>query len=460
MRVSRDGSLHIIGLGAEGAPSLAPRALALVAAAEVLAGGRRHLELFPDHPAERVVVGGDLDEVAERLRAALGEGRRVVVLASGDPNFYGIAGPLLGRLGRERAEILPNVSAMQLAFARLRLSWEDAALASVHARPLADILEIVRRHPKVGLFTDPRHTPAAVASFLLRQGVPPRRAFVCENLGTPEERVVSCDLAGLPGREFAPLNVLVLVEEDRPSPPGGPGGAAAPAAAPGGGGEARAAAGPTWPLLGLPDGAFAQRRPRDGLITKMEVRAVSLARLALRPGDAVWDVGAGSGSVGIEAARLAPSVRVYAVERRPEDVERVRENAARFGAANLVAVRGEAPEALAALPDPDAVFVGGSGGRLGEILRAAAARLRRGGRLVCNLATLENLAEAERVLGELGWERDLILLNAARSRPLPPAAGDGAAAAVRERPLTRLAALDPVFILAARRPGEGSGHDA
>lgn len=437
MPVGADGSLHIIGVGAEGPPSLTPRARDLVAAAEVLAGGRRHLERFPDHPAERVIVGGDLDAVAARLGAALAEGRRVVVLASGDPNFYGVAGPLLGRLGRERAEILPNVSAMQLAFARLRLSWEDAALASVHARPLADILEIVRRHPKVGLFTDPRHTPAAVASFLLEQGVPPRRAFVCENLGTARERVVSCALADLPGREFAPLNVLVLVEEDRPSPP---------ARAAAGGGEAGAAAGPAWPLLGLPDGAFAQRRPRDGLITKMEVRAVSLARLALRPGDAVWDVGAGSGSVGIEAARLAPSLRVYAVERRPDDLERVRENAARFGAGNLVAVLGEAPEALAALPDPDAVFVGGSGGRLAEILRTAAARLRRGGRLVCNLATLENLSEAEAVLRELGWERDVILLNAARSRTLPG------------RPLTRLEALDPVFILAARRPGEADAH--
>lgn len=441
MPVRRDGSLHIIGVGAEGMDSLSARAREIVAAAEVLAGGRRHLERFPDHPAERVIVGADLDAVAARLGAALAEGRRVVVLASGDPNFYGVAGPLLARLGREGAEILPNVSAMQLAFARLRLPWEDAALASVHARPLADILDLVRRHPKVGLLTDPRHTPAAVASFLLAQGVPPRRAFVCENLGTARERVVSCDLADLPGREFAPLNVLVLVDEaGSVGTPGNVGGAAA------------------HPLLGLPDAAFAQRRPRDGLITKLEVRAVSLARLSLRPGDAVWDVGAGSGSVGIEAARLSPSLRVYAVERRPDDLERVRENAARFGAGNLVAVLGEAPEVLAVLPDPDAVFVGGSGGRLEGILRTAAARLRRGGRLVCNLATLENLAAAERVLGELGWERDVTLLQVSRGRHLPSGGPEVAAGAAPSRPLTRLCALDPVFILAARRAGEGDAH--
>lgn len=431
--------MYIVGMGAEGPASLSERARAVVASAQLLAGGRRHLGHFPDHPAERVVVGADLDGLAARLAAALAEGRRAVVLASGDPGFYGIAAPLLERLGAERVEILPNVSAMQLAFARLRLPWDDAALLSVHARPLADVLEAVRRHPKVGLFTDPRHTPAAVAAFLLAQGVPPRRAYVCENLGTAEERVVACDLGELPGREFAPLNVLVLVDPaaGRPLSPT-PVRGSAPARAP-------------WPVLGLPEEAFAQRRPLAGLITKVEVRAVSLARLALRPGDVVWDVGAGTGSVGIEAARLVPSGRVYAVERRADDVERIRENAARFGADNLMAVHGEAPAALAALPDPDAVFVGGSGGRLAAILRAVAARLRPGGRLVCNLATLENLAEAEATLRELGWRREVTLVNVARSRPL--ARADGADAG-----LTRLGALEPVFVVAAWRPGEGMSH--
>jgi precorrin-6Y C5,15-methyltransferase (decarboxylating) len=203
----------VVGVLDDGPASLSARALALVDQAEVLAGGERHLAFFPRHPAERIVLKGGLATAVERLRAGLGQ-RRQVVLASGDPLFYGIGKHLIERLGRNAVEVIPNLSAMQLAFARAKISWEDAALLSVHGRPAEAVVEAVRQSAKCGLFTDDRNTPAALAALFLARGVDNRRAYVCENLGGPAERVVETVLQGLVGQAFAPLNVLILVREE------------------------------------------------------------------------------------------------------------------------------------------------------------------------------------------------------------------------------------------------------
>lgn len=437
----------MVGVGADGPAGLGEAARRAVAEAEVLVGGRRLLAGFPDHPAERVVVGAEVGEAVAAVARAVRQGRRVAVLASGDPLFHGIGAAVIEAVGREAVEVIPHVSSVQLAFARLRLPWDDAALVSVHARPLAELLPAVRARPKVAVLTGGRHTPGAVAAFLLEQGLRGWRAWVGENLGAPEERVVGCALEELPGQEFAPLNVLVLLD---------------PARLPGEGRGRGDAAGGRWPVVGLPDDAFEQRRPLRGLITRQEVRLVTLARLELPPAGVVWDVGAGTGSVAIEAARLAPAARVFAVERNPEDAGRVRRNAERFGAPNVAAVLGEAPAALAELPDPDRVFVGGTGGRLVEVLETVAARLRPGGRLVLNAVTLETLAAAEAELARLGFERDVTLVSVARSRRLgaggagPEGAavdGEGKTGPDEGRRLTRFAPLEPVFVLAAWREG-------
>lgn len=190
--------------------------------------------------------------------------------------------------------------------------------------------------------------------------------------------------------------------------------------------------------LGLPDEAFAQKRPIRGLITKSEVRAVSLYKLGLRRSSIVWDVGAGSGSVALEAAVIASDGKVYAVERDAECLEMLRYNIVRLGPANVAAIEGEAPHALDALPAPDCVFVGGSGGRLADILKCAAERLREHGRIVVNLAAIERVSQAQICLESLGFEVELTMISASRGRPLP----DGA---------MRLAAENPVFIVAAHR---------
>lgn len=191
--------------------------------------------------------------------------------------------------------------------------------------------------------------------------------------------------------------------------------------------------------LGVPDHQFVQRTPRRGLITKMEVRVVSLAKLALRPGDIVWDIGTGSGSVAIEAARLVgPEGRVYAIEKNAEDVGIARQNLERFGTRNVTLVHGRAPEGLSGWPDPDAVFLGGTAGAMADLVRMAVGRLRPGGRLVANTVTLENLHEAATALRECGWEPEMVLMQVSRAQPILH--------------LTRFVALDPVYVVSSVKP--------
>lgn len=406
--------IDVVGVTDGGARSLTAETAALVERADLLCGGERQLAFFPAHPARRLALHGDLAALAACLRDEAAAGRRVVVLASGDPLLYGIAGTLRRYLPAGWLRVHPNVSAVQLAWARVAEPWHDAGLVSVHGRPLDPVVAAAHRHDKLAVLTDDVHTPAAVARALLDAGLPDRRAVVCERLGGPGERVVDTTLAALPDQAFDPLNVLLLL------PP-----------------VARRA-GPPWRggwAPGLPDDAFARRMPRAGLITKREVRVLSLAALGLDDSvDVIWDVGAGSGSVAIEAALLLPTARVYAIERDPASVSLIEENRTRLGAANVTIVAGEAPGACAAPPDPDAVFVGGSGGQLAAILALALARLRPGGRLVANLATLEGLRVAQEALTTGGLRPEVTQVSVARGT------------AVGE--LTRLTALNPVFIVA------------
>ena len=387
----------VIGIGDNGADSLSREALRRVAAAEVLLGGERHLAFFADHPAEKVAIRDNLKEIAARLQA---ESRPVVVLASGDPLFYGIAGYLATKIGRDRLEILPNISSMQLAFARVKESWHDAALVSCHAKPIDDALDVIRDAKKVGVFTDHENTPSRIARELLKAGIGGFRAHVCENLGGADERVSSWDLEELTGQSFSPLNVLVLAKKA----------------------EAPAFQRRDW-TIGIPEEAFYQRQPLKGLITKTEVRVLSLAKMRLRPSNVVWDIGAGSGSVSIEAALLG--AKVWAIEKNKEDCEIIRRNIEKFDVPQVAVVHGTAPAALAELPAPDAVFIGGSGGEMSELVRLCRERLLPGGRLVANVATLENLAQAP--------SHDVTLVQISRTRPILN--------------LHRFEAINPVFIV-------------
>ncbi|MBI2160288.1 MAG: precorrin-6y C5,15-methyltransferase (decarboxylating) subunit CbiE [candidate division NC10 bacterium] len=419
--------IHVVGVGREGVESLTPRALAIVEKAELLVGGQRLLDGFPHVPAERVKLGAKVDEVLAAVAARRAE-RRVVVLATGDPNYFGITRALLRHVPADDLEIVPNVSALQWAFAKAREPWDDATFLTVHGRSTDGLVEAVRGQGKVCLFTDEKNTPSAIARILLDAGLGEYRAILCEDLGGPAERVRPLSLHELTSVDAHPLNTLILLGPVVGTPEREP---------------------VAW-TPGLPEEVFDQRKPKLGLITKREVRVLSLSRLALRPDSAVWDIGAGSGSVSVEAARLAPRGRVFAVEKNAEDVQIVLANVEKFGVPHVTVVHAHAPEGLKRLPDPDAVFVGGSGGGLSDILAIASARLRPRGRIVVNAITLDTLHEAVSTFRQLGLEHEAILVSIARSKPLLQ--------------MMSFEALNPVYIVTAWRaepvPTEPRGEGA
>lgn len=404
-------SVTIVGVGDDGAAGLAPRALEAVARARLLVGGDRHLALFPESRAERIALGKGLDAALDRIRLAADSGP-VCVLASGDPLFFGIGPRVVEALGPARVEILPQPSSLQQAFARVGLAWDDATFLSLHGRPRDGLLARLRRRAKVACFTDAANSPAAIARHLSAHGETGWTAWVCERLGGEAERVRSFRLDALAAcADVDPLNVLVLVRDPGWRPP------------------------PVIPFL--PDEAFSTR---NGLLTKREVRLAALGALGLAEGSVLWDVGAGSGSVAIEAALLAPEGRVYAVERDAEMLGHLERNVRTHGADNVRIVAGAAPAALEGLEPPDAVFVGGSGGDLSAILDRSLAALRPGGRLVVNAALLDTLEEARRFLAARGLRPEVTLASFARGAPI---AGS-----------LRLDPLSPVHVVAVGKPGD------
>jgi precorrin-6Y C5,15-methyltransferase (decarboxylating) len=404
----------VIGIGVGGREDLSAARVREVLAAELLCASARHQGQFPEFTGERLVIASNVKEVAAACEAGIGQ-RRVVVLGTGDPNFFGIGRYLAGRLGPERVRVLPAPSTMQEAFARLGLPWHEARFGSCHGRPIDSIIELVRQHPTVGLFTDPENTPARIARALLDVGLSGATAHVCCRLGEKDESRMTCDLEALAQTDLPDPNVLVVTH---------------------------AGPGPRRVRLGLKEEEFVHRKPKVGLITKREVRAVAIARLALAEDAVVWDIGAGSGSVAVECALLCPRARVFAVEKNAEDLENVRANIARFGTRNVTAVYMTAPEGLETLPDPDAVFVGGSGRRMEPLLDVCMNRLREGGRLVVSLATLDNLATALAWFKARGVPIDVTQLQVARGVPILD--------------MTRLEALNPVTLMVAERPATGT----
>lgn len=387
--------ISVVGL--HGGVSYGPRAEHALRRADVLVGAaRQHDDLAPlDLTGERVELWGRIDEIVELCAMRAADGKRVCVLAAGDPGFFGIARVLAARLGAGALEVHPAPSSISLAFARAGIPWDDAVVASAHGRPLDDAVQQVLRAAKAAVLVSPDSPPEALGRALLAAGCGPRDVWVASHLGERDERLHVTDLEGLASGTFDPLSVVVLVA---------PGAAVADAAS------------LAW---GLPDDAFA----RDaGMITKAEVRAVALGKLALPRVGVLWDVGAGSGSVAVEAARLSPGLRVFAVERGADACARIRANARGTG---VVVVEGDAPAVLDALPTPDRAFVGGGGP---AVLDAVCARMRHGGDVVSTSTILEHATHAAKRLGAV--------VQVAVSRGVPIGA-DGA---------IRLAAENPIFI--------------
>lgn len=371
--------IHVVGIGDDGLEAVPNNVRQIIAEADLLLGTERTLALVPPSKAERRSINTDLNELVATLEQAAD--RRVVLLLYGDPMFYGLARYVCERLGKDRFVVVPHVSSMQLAFARVMETWEEAYLTDLAKHPLDSVLEKIRTSQKVGLFTTDQIGPAEVARAMLDRHIDYFTAYVCENLGARDERVTRGTLAEIAKQKFDSLNVMILVRD--PNAPDRP----------------REAVGRR--LFGNPDEMFLQSKPKLGLLTPAEVRAIALAQMDIAPSSIVWDIGAGSGSVSIEAAQMASDGEVYAVEMDPEDHALIRQNAERFGVTNVQAVLGRAPEIFDQLPAPDAIFIAGTGREVTRISEAAYERLRPSGRLVVHTTSADHLMRLRDALREV-----------------------------------------------------------
>ena len=422
------GRIEVIGSDAGAPASLSSPAQALLRAAQLLVAPQRLLpQLEPwwlaeqaagrialTTPCPELLASDRPEQILSPLEAALETDRPVVVLASGDPLWFGIGRLLLLQFGPERLRFHPAPSSLQLAFARIGRPWQDASWISLHGRdpdPLAAALQ--KRPAALAVLTDPGRGGAEEVRRILRaSGLEAAYAvWLCERLGHPAERVQRlAPEAPLPA-SIDPLHLLLLIAE--PLAP-----VADPAA---------------LPLFGLEDGLFLQHDDRPGLMTKREVRLQLLADLELPVRGVLWDIGAGVGSVGLEALRLRPELQAWFLEQRGGSASLIAANAERLGVKPAGVLEGRAPEALAALPDPDRVLIGGGGRGRAAVLAAVLERLRPAGVVVIPLATLEALAELRPLLEQAGLSVSVSQHQAWRGAPL----AEG----------TRLAPLNPVLVL-------------
>jgi precorrin-6Y C5,15-methyltransferase (decarboxylating) len=400
--------IYLVGAGITGGEGFGSKALEIIAKAGVMIGHQRHLDCFPEFAGQKMPVG-DLPEILDFLKKTE---KRVVLLASGDPTFFGISRFLLRNLPKERIEIFPNVTSMQYAFARIKEPWDDAIFVSVHGRGMHQAVDKVVAAEKACVLTDKVNTPAAIAAELIERGAEGYEAWLCEDLGLAGEKFTKTSVRGLLELKPSELNILILIRTYEPNLT-------------------------HYPLIGIDDEEFQTSKK---LITKQEVRAVTLAKLQLQDDLVLWDVGAGSGSVSIEASNLMPNGRIFAVEQNAQCLAFIRENLKKFMARNVKLVEGDAPEVLEELPDPDRVFIGGSGGHLEEIIVAVDGRLKPEGLVVLNAVTLDTLTKAVEFLEDHGFATEAACVNIAKTRNLTE--------------YKMFEAQNPVYVITARKRSE------
>jgi len=407
--------IYVIGIGLEGAGELTGKALAIIRRSGLIAGGRRHLEGLEGRAGiegERFYITSDLPALETSIRNFIKKNKRaaVSVLATGDPLLYGIGNFIVRSFGKRSVRIIPGVSVVHEAFARIKESSAGLKVLSLHGRKadFTELCRVISSNPCVALFTDGHNTPPIVARGLMEAGLGGVKVYVCEALGYAEERVRSGGLKTIAKEKFThPLSVMIFLTSCETT-----------------------SFAPDMPAMGLDDGLF---RHSANMITKSEIRAVSLSKLAPPPAGVIWDIGSCTGSVAIEAALMSRGGVVYAVEKNKKRVKDINENVRRFKAENVRVISGEAPECLRGLPVPDAVFVGGGGAGIKTILAYVLKRIKRGGSIVVNAVTMETASRTLEFFKEKGLEREFIQLSLARGKEVSN--------------LNILSACNPVFII-------------
>lgn len=408
--------ITVLGLncgGARGPAALTAEQRVLLEEADVLCGGGELLAAFENTEglkARLLPLTLPLEPLLNSLNQMRAAGEHVLLLADGDPLFFGIGATLARHLGAAAVRLIPAVSSLQQACARLALPWHQVVCLSLHGRDDPGPLNAAAgKGAPLCILTDARMTPDVLARHLLDRGVDWFTVRIFERMGAPDEALHQLSLDETARRAFGPACTVLLIPH-RP---------------------------PRQAHLGLD----AQELAVEGaLITKKPVRAAALSLLRVGPRHVVWDIGSGSGAVALEATVLAHEGRVVAVERSAGRAMSIQENRRRFGAAILDVCLGQAPQCLPSLPDPQRVFIGGglSGGQAEDILGHVCRRLPPGGRLAASCVLLESFCLCRRFLEDLGWPLEIMQIQASEAREL---AGD-----------RHLAALNPVFLLAAQKP--------
>jgi precorrin-6Y C5,15-methyltransferase (decarboxylating) len=406
--------VEVVGMGIS-PDDLTDSLRALIQRADILVGAERHLADFPKVPARKQSLQRGLKPLIADIRRWM-QTRKVVVLASGDPLFFGIGSFLIQALEAENVVIHPNVSSVAAAFARLKIPWHNAVILSLHGRrDYRRFLDAVRQREPVAVLTDPNNHPGRLARLCLENNIGDLQMCVLEQLGTQQERHRWTELTRAVRMRFREPNLAVFrrtPKSDRT---------------------------PQTLHLGMAEQNFDHEH---NVITKSEVRAVVLSKLQLADRHVLWDLGAGSGSIAVEAALFIRTGSIVAVEKDSRRVDQIRSNGQRFGVKNVQIVQADLPDGLSALPRPDRIFIGGGGRKIRKIIREAAGFLKPRGVLVVNTVLLSSLEAANRELGKLGFDPDVVQVQINRGRAMPWG--------------SRLAAENPVWIISGRRPATKS----
>jgi precorrin-6Y C5,15-methyltransferase (decarboxylating) len=384
-------TVSIIGVGT-GPQDLTARHLSIIERADILVGGRRLLENFKDLRAQKQPIAKNIDGTVDFVKEK-SKHQKIVVLTSGDPLFFGIGARMVAALGAGQVRIYPNISSVAAAFARLKEPWNDARIISLHGRKNENkLFGVLEKENKIAVFTDPKKNPGWLAARLIEKEFTHFKMCVLEVLGGDSEHFAWYTLEEAARMTFGEPNMVVLKRGPLMSKPN------------------------NRLHLGAPDSWFDHL---GGLITKSEIRAITISKLRLASDHTLWDLGAGSGSIAIEASLFVNKGKIFAVEQSPARIENIKNNKKKFNIRNLKAIQAELPAGLSGLPRPDRIFVGGGGKDLKAIITAAAKYLKSRGRIVVNTVLLPNLQVAMTTLNRLKFETDLIQVQINRSRPMP-----------------------------------------
>ena len=411
--------------------------------ADLLVAGSRYLDYFKNNSADRLAIKKDIDFIAEEIKSRM-EKEKIVVLASGDPLFFGIGSTLVKKIGKENIIIHPNVSSVIAAFARIKEPWHDACFISLHGKKkFNSINELVSGKNKIAILTDHNKTPGWIAERLVRENCVDFEFYVFELLGKKQEKISHFhEVEQAAGLNFKSPNVIILKRKIFPEIPGEIAENKAEIKKESEtDDEIQINPSIALPLKnhgiypGMPDNFFSHEK---GLITKAEVRAVVLSKLRLISDSHVfWDLGAGSGSVSIEVSKFIPEGLVYAVEKNTGRICDIKRNIEKFKVSNVSTIHADLPQGIEDLPDPDRIFIGGGGRKLLKIMDRAIEKLSVNGMIVINMVLLQNIEPCLTFLKQKGCTADLVQLQVSCSRPMPFG--------------HRLKALNPVWIISGEK---------